>query len=89
MIVARRVWYAGAVQGVGFRYTARAIAAGHAVAGYVKNLPDGRVELWAEGDQKEVDRFLDAVARRMAENLTDQRRVEETPAGLTGFTIRA
>src|SRR6187455_864933 len=46
----RRVWYEGRVQGVGFRYTARGLAGGFPVSGYVRNLDDGRVELVAEGD---------------------------------------
>ena len=87
-MIACRVTYSGTVQGVGFRYTARQLAEGFTVAGYVRNLADGRVELWAEGDQSEVDGFLDAVGRRMAENINDQRRREERPDGLNGFTIR-
>ena len=56
-----QVFYEGRVQGVGFRYTARGVAAGFDVAGYVRNLPDGRVELVASGDDEEVDGFLAAV----------------------------
>jgi acylphosphatase len=53
-----QVFYEGRVQGVGFRYSARRVAAGFDVAGYVRNLPDGRVELVASGDEEEVDGFL-------------------------------
>ena len=88
MIVARRVYYSGTVQGVGFRYTARQIAEGFAVGGYVCNLPDGRVEVWAEGVAAEVDRFLQMVARRMAENIDHQRVLDEQPEGMKGFDIR-
>lgn len=87
-MIARRVTYSGTVQGVGFRYTARGLAQGFAVAGYVKNLADGRVELWAEGDAAEVQGFLDAVARRMAENIDEQRVGDEKPGGMKDFTIR-
>lgn len=55
------VLYSGKVQGVGFRYTTRQIAARFAVTGFVKNLGDGRVELVAEGTQEEVERFLRAI----------------------------
>ncbi|HTS17176.1 MAG TPA: acylphosphatase [Verrucomicrobiae bacterium] len=55
------VFYTGRVQGVGFRYTAREIACGYDVTGYVRNLPDGRVELVAEGDDEEVRAFVDAM----------------------------
>lgn len=57
----RKVTYFGRVQGVGFRATARHIAQRFAVGGYVRNLPDGSVELVAEGEPGEVDRYLTAV----------------------------
>ncbi len=55
------VFYAGRVQGVGFRYTAREIACGYDLTGYVRNLNDGRVELVAEGTEEEVKEFLEAL----------------------------
>jgi acylphosphatase len=48
-IESRHVFYSGRVQGVGFRYTAKRIADRHGLSGFVRNLPDGRVELVAEG----------------------------------------
>ena len=54
MVKRATVFYAGRVQGVGFRYTAREIACGYDVAGYVCNLPDGRVELVVEGAETEA-----------------------------------
>ena len=45
----RRVHYAGRVQGVGFRFTAQRLAQGFDVCGYVRNLPDARVEVYAIG----------------------------------------
>jgi acylphosphatase len=55
------VFYSGRVQGVGFRYTAREIACGYELTGYVRNLDDGRVELVAEGVEEEIKAFLEAV----------------------------
>lgn len=55
------VFYSGSVQGVGFRYTAKAVAGGFEVAGTVRNLPDGRVELIAEGARDELEAFRDAI----------------------------
>jgi acylphosphatase len=55
------VFYSGSVQGVGFRYTTKSIAAGFEVAGTVRNLPDGSVELIAEGARGELEAFRDAV----------------------------
>jgi acylphosphatase len=55
------IFYSGRVQGVGFRYTARSVAAGFEVCGIVRNLPDGRVELVAEGRRDELDSFQQAI----------------------------
>ena len=55
------VFYSGRVQGVGFRYTDKTVAAGFEVVGTVRNLPDGRVELVAEGRRPELEEFLVAL----------------------------
>ena len=55
------VLYAGRVQGVGFRYTAKTVATGFEITGTVRNLPDGRVELIAEGRREELDVFRAAI----------------------------
>lgn len=57
----RQVFFAGRVQGVGFRYTTRQLAARHPVTGFVRNLPDGRVELVAEGPPASLDELLASV----------------------------
>jgi acylphosphatase len=56
-----KILYSGHVQGVGFRYTVKTAAAGFEVAGIVRNLPDGRVELTAEGAREELEAFRQAV----------------------------
>ena len=58
--------FSGHVQGVGFRYTVRNIALQFDVAGYVRNLPDGRVELVMEGQETDCGELLDSVKERMA-----------------------
>jgi acylphosphatase len=65
-LVARKVLFRGDVQGVGFRFTTVRAARGFEVAGYVKNLLDGRVELVAEGSPEEVNAFIEAVRTEMA-----------------------
>jgi acylphosphatase len=55
------VFYSGRVQGVGFRYTVKSLTPGFEVTGTVRNLPDGRVELVAEGDRAELDAFRQAI----------------------------
>jgi acylphosphatase len=58
----RHVFYEGRVQGVGFRFTVKQLARGYDVTGWVRNLPDGRVELQCSGALEEVEAFLEAIA---------------------------
>jgi len=60
------VLYSGQVQGVGFRFTAYRIARQYQVSGFVRNLPDGRVELVAEGRAEQVETFVSTVQNHMA-----------------------
>lgn len=62
MKVARKYLIAGEVQGVGYRFFAQRAAARHQVVGYVRNLPDGRVEALAEGAMQDVEAFRDDLA---------------------------
>ena len=55
------IFYSGHVQGVGFRYTAKAVAVGFEISGIVRNLSDGRVELIAEGAREELEAFRAAI----------------------------
>jgi acylphosphatase len=51
------IYYTGRVQGVGFRFTTKSVAAGYDVVGVVRNLADGRVELTVEGERIELEAF--------------------------------
>jgi acylphosphatase len=62
----RSVHFAGRVQGVGFRYTARNIALQYPVRGYVRNLADGRVELVMEGSPSVMDEVVEEIKRKMS-----------------------
>ena len=88
MPTCKRVHYWGAVQGVGFRMTTRRIARQYAVKGYVRNLPDGQVELVAAGDADEIQRFLGAVAASMAQNIHGHKIDDEPEQSFTSFEIR-
>lgn len=77
----RTVYYSGHVQGVGFRYTAASVAGQYEVAGYVKNLPDGRVELVAEGPPEELERFLAHLRERMHQYIGDEKCDVSAPTG--------
>jgi acylphosphatase len=88
MNVCKHVLYSGQVQGVGFRYTAQRLAAGFPVAGHVRNLPNGNVELVAEGPADQVDAFLAAVTDRLADCIEHSSVQEAEPSGRRGFSIR-
>ncbi len=60
-----RLIFEGRVQGVGFRWTTRNVATSYNVAGYVKNLPDGTVEVLAQGQEPEILAFTKAVEQEM------------------------
>ncbi len=83
------VFYSGRVQGVGFRYAAKQTAVGYEVTGTVRNLPDGRVELVAEGDQTELEAFQEGIReaglRRLIRN--EQALWSEASGEFRGFEI--
>ena len=89
MIVARKFFISGIVQGVGYRFFAQRAAAAHQVRGYVRNLPDGRVEALVEAPAEKVEAFKHDLATGPPYSEID--RLEEIvmePSGLyTAFRI--
>ncbi len=83
------VYFAGTVQGVGFRYAVRHLASRRPVTGFVRNLPDGRVELVTEGDRQEALGLLGDIEEEMRGYID---RADKTISGVTGefasFQIR-
>ena len=88
-MIRRTSHFSGHVQGVGFRYTVQDLAKDFEVAGYVRNLPDGRVELVVEGDEAEITRLIERIGEKM-EGFIRKRTDVDAPATqqLTGFSIR-
>jgi len=83
-----RVLFSGRVQGVGFRYRALQIAKEFDVSGFVRNLEDGRVQLEAEGEKREVTSFAAEVADRLDVYIRKVERSEGSrSARFCGFTI--
>ena len=90
MIVAKRFLVSGRVQGVGFRWFVQDHAAAEGVHGWVRNLPDGRVEALVEGDDQAVLRVERALRRGPSGADVEQVVVEAAvPSGrATGFSIK-
>jgi acylphosphatase len=80
-MIAKRALFEGRVQGVGFRYTIKQLAMGFDVVGWVKNLPDGSVELQLMGEEDEVEEFLREIVEEssMARNIKDMHTQEIPP----------
>ena len=59
----RHIIFIGNVQGVGFRYNARAFARRFRLTGFVRNLPDGSVEMLAQGPDEDIQTCIDEIER--------------------------
>jgi acylphosphatase len=87
--IRKKILYSGNVQGVGFRYTTERIARRHSVCGYVRNLPDGRVEVVAEGESTVLQDFIDDLQANMNDFIRDRKTSESPATGeFRGFGIR-
>ena len=86
--VARMVYYSGSVQGVGFRATTAHLARSYPITGWVRNLPDGQVQLLVEGPAERVEAFLLAVRSYWRDYLKGEQQEQQPVSGKhTGFTI--
>lgn len=61
----RHCFFSGTVQGVGFRAVTHRIALGYPVTGFVRNLPDGRVEMVVEGSSTDIESVLQEIREEM------------------------
>jgi acylphosphatase len=89
-MISLQVLYEGNVQGVGFRWSLRHVAKGFDVTGWVRNLPDGRVELQVTGEEDEVRAFLDQLAQGELHSLIHKQTENkfDKPVIARGFEIR-
>lgn len=85
----RHVWVSGRVQGVFFRQSCASAAAVRLVGGWVRNLPDGRVEAVFEGSAAAVDAMVDwcRTGPRHA-SVSGVEVVAEPPEGITRFSVK-
>lgn len=88
-MIRRTSHFSGHVQGVGFRYTVQELANNFDLRGYVRNLPDGRVELVVEGDESEIARLIQRISEKM-EGFIRKRTDFDAPATneFNDFSIR-
>ena len=75
-----RVTISGRVQGVGFRYFTQREGECLGLVGWVKNLPNGDVEAEAEGDEPQVDAFVEAITRGPPASRVLNCHINEIPA---------
>lgn len=84
-----RAYYSGDVQGVGFRFTAVDVARRYGVKGWVRNTPDGGVELIAEAKEPALNNFLKEIKSAMSYYIREEKISSEPPTGKFGdFQIR-
>ena len=83
------IFVKGKVQQVGFRFYAREIASETKITGWVKNLPDGRVEIVAEGEDAQIQDFLQKLNEGyLGRNISEILKNTETHTGeFTSFSI--
>lgn len=83
------IYFSGRVQGVGFRFTTLQVAQEYEIAGFVCNLPDGRVQVEAEGRPAEVAAFVNALEERMHGYIRKTERAARQQAPqFSGFSIK-
>ena len=77
-MIAKRIFFTGRVQGVGFRFTARRAASRRQLTGFVRNLPDGTVEMLAQGRSEDIDDCIQDLKEYFAGYLKETS-IEEIP----------
>jgi acylphosphatase len=87
VMVSIKIVYKGHVQGVGFRYRTYRLAMEHPISGYVKNLPDGSVELVAQGSQAAVDTFLTSLEDELSHYIRSKLQDKGPPHFYSEFEI--
>lgn len=78
-MVQAHIFYSGMVQGVGFRYTVQHFAENLALTGWVRNLPDGRVEILAEGPEEKIEELMTKLSDRFGSYIKDKQFAYQPP----------
>lgn len=77
--IAKHIIFSGRVQGVGFRFTARRIAGRYGLRGLVRNLPNGTVEMFVQGDANDLARCLRDIGEAFAGYVRDTKIEDASP----------
>ena len=87
-MIRAHILYSGRVQGVGFRFTVQRTAADLDLRGWVKNLPDGRVEILVEGDREKITQLCQNLEKYFLGYIKDKN-IDFVPArgDCAGFDI--
>ncbi|MEI7942239.1 MAG: acylphosphatase [Candidatus Riflemargulisbacteria bacterium] len=80
--------YSGKVQGVGFRFAVKRIADKYMIVGWVRNLANGKVDVFVQGEESALDSFLKGVDLYFKDNIRDKLITEESSLQFDGFQIR-
>lgn len=88
MIKTYQLIYSGKVQGVGFRFTVKRIADKYMLVGWVRNLVNGKVEVFVQGEEPAIDSFQKGVDLYFKDNILDKMMTEEPSLQVDGFQIR-
>ena len=87
-MIQAHIFYSGKIQGVGFRYTVKSFAKECSVVGWVKNLENGKVELVAEGEEKQINKLCQLVEEQFEGFIVDKKMTTERPQGkFTNFQV--
>ena len=78
-MVAKHIIFIGRVQGVGFRFTAHRITHRHQLTGFIRNLPDGTVEMFAQGPDQDIDDCIQDIKDYFGDYLRETRLQEIPP----------
>lgn len=87
--ITEQILFSGQVQGVGFRYTTARIASGLPVRGFVRNLPDRRVEVIVTGSAVSIQRLIARLREYFGSGITDMdRQIIDAPEDFQEFEVR-
>ena len=89
-MISLQIFFEGNVQGIGFRWSVKQVARGFDVVGWVRNLPDNRVELQVNGEEPEVRAFIEAIGQsELRAHIRKQTEfILHQPSAARGFEIR-